>query len=87
MRLNAVRRISTIALALGEERTRAELIPFLKGRFRSYYFKFFVFGPNFQIHLKRRMKFYRLCRRRYALPMLLKLIYLRWHLLAPTSYL
>jgi hypothetical protein len=31
MRLNSVRRLSTIALALGEERTRTELIPFLKG--------------------------------------------------------
>lgn len=30
MRLNSVRRLSTIALALGEERTRTELIPFLK---------------------------------------------------------
>ena len=29
LRLNSVRRISTIALALGEERTRSELIPFL----------------------------------------------------------
>lgn len=29
LRLNAVRRLSTIALALGADRTRAELIPFL----------------------------------------------------------
>lgn len=29
LRLNSVRRLSTIALALGEERTRKELIPFL----------------------------------------------------------
>lgn len=29
LRLNSVRRLSTIALALGEERTRSELIPFL----------------------------------------------------------
>eukprot|EP00054_Salpingoeca_dolichothecata_P012208 m.67806 g.67806 ORF g.67806 m.67806 type:complete len:581 (-) comp19837_c1_seq1:140-1882(-) len=29
IRLNSVRRLSTIALALGEERTRSELIPFL----------------------------------------------------------
>lgn len=29
LRLNSVRRLSTIALALGEERTRRELIPFL----------------------------------------------------------
>lgn len=31
LRLNSIRRLSTIALALGEERTRSELIPFLKG--------------------------------------------------------
>jgi len=30
--LNAIRRLSTIALALGPERTREELIPFLDGR-------------------------------------------------------
>ncbi|KAK9460487.1 armadillo-type protein [Lipomyces oligophaga] len=30
LRLNAIRRLSTIALALGPERTRAELIPFLE---------------------------------------------------------
>ena len=29
LRLNSVKRLSTIALALGEERTRRELIPFL----------------------------------------------------------
>ena len=29
LRLNSVRRLSTIALALGEERTRLELIPFV----------------------------------------------------------
>jgi len=29
LRLNSIKRLSTIALALGEERTRAELIPFL----------------------------------------------------------
>ncbi len=29
LRLNSVRRLSTIALALGEERTRRELIPFV----------------------------------------------------------
>ena len=28
-RLNSIRKLSTIALALGEERTRSELIPFL----------------------------------------------------------
>ena len=31
LRLNAIRRLSTIALALGPERTRSELIPFLDG--------------------------------------------------------
>ena len=32
LRLNAIRRLSTIALALGADRTREELIPFLDGR-------------------------------------------------------
>jgi serine/threonine-protein phosphatase 2A regulatory subunit A len=32
LRLNAIHRLSTIALALGPERTREELIPFLDGR-------------------------------------------------------
>ncbi len=31
LRLNAIRRLSTIALALGPDRTREELIPFLDG--------------------------------------------------------
>ena len=31
LRLNSIRRLSTIALALGPERTREELIPFLNG--------------------------------------------------------
>jgi serine/threonine-protein phosphatase 2A regulatory subunit A len=31
LRLNAIKRLSTIALALGAERTRGELIPFLDG--------------------------------------------------------
>jgi serine/threonine-protein phosphatase 2A regulatory subunit A len=31
LRLNAIKRLSTIALALGPERTRDELIPFLDG--------------------------------------------------------
>jgi serine/threonine-protein phosphatase 2A regulatory subunit A len=34
-RLNAVRRLSTIALALGPERTRDELIQFLEGKVNS----------------------------------------------------
>ena len=29
LRLNSIKRLATIALALGEERTRTELIPFL----------------------------------------------------------
>jgi serine/threonine-protein phosphatase 2A regulatory subunit A len=32
LRLNAIHRLSTIALALGPERTREELIPFLDGQ-------------------------------------------------------
>lgn len=32
IRLNAIHRVSTIALALGAERTREELIPFLDGQ-------------------------------------------------------
>lgn len=31
LRLNAIHRLSTIALALGAERTREELVPFLDG--------------------------------------------------------
>ena len=31
LRLNSIKKLSTIALALGVERTRAELIPFLTG--------------------------------------------------------
>jgi serine/threonine-protein phosphatase 2A regulatory subunit A len=31
-RLNAIRRLSTIALALGADRAREELIPFLDGK-------------------------------------------------------
>jgi serine/threonine-protein phosphatase 2A regulatory subunit A len=31
LRLNAIHRLNTIALALGAERTREELIPFLDG--------------------------------------------------------
>lgn len=29
LRLNSIKKLSTIALALGEERTRTELVPFL----------------------------------------------------------
>lgn len=37
LRLNAIRRLSTIALALGAERTREELIPFLDGMDGQYH--------------------------------------------------
>jgi hypothetical protein len=33
LRLNAIHRLNTIALALGAERTREELIPFLDGEY------------------------------------------------------
>ena len=36
LRLNAIHRLSTIALALGPERTREELIPFLDGWFSCH---------------------------------------------------
>lgn len=36
LRLNAIHRLSTIALALGPERTREELIPFLDGTSRFF---------------------------------------------------
>ena len=32
LRINAIRRLSTIALALGFERTREELVPFLQSK-------------------------------------------------------
>lgn len=35
LRLNAIHRLSTIALALGADRTRDELIPFLDGMLRD----------------------------------------------------
>ena len=35
LRLNSIRRLSTIAVALGMERTRDELIPFLNGASHS----------------------------------------------------
>jgi serine/threonine-protein phosphatase 2A regulatory subunit A len=34
LRLNAIKRLSTIALALGQERTRNELIKFLHGKLK-----------------------------------------------------
>jgi serine/threonine-protein phosphatase 2A regulatory subunit A len=36
VRLASIRRLSTIALALGPDRTRDELIPFLEGILRCY---------------------------------------------------
>lgn len=36
LRLNAIRNLSTIAMALGPQRTRDELIPFLNGK-KNYY--------------------------------------------------
>ena len=39
LRLNAIRRLTTIALALGPERTRDELIPFLDGTTPGSYFQ------------------------------------------------
>lgn len=35
LRLNSIRKLSTIALALGPERTRKELIQFLTGQFST----------------------------------------------------
>lgn len=35
LRLNSIRRLSTIATALGAERTRCELVPFLNGARRA----------------------------------------------------
>ena len=32
LRLNSIKKLSTIALALGDERTRSELLPFLTGK-------------------------------------------------------
>ncbi len=39
LRLNAVRRLNTIARALGPERTRRELIPYLSGKFSAAFFR------------------------------------------------
>lgn len=43
LRLNAVHRLSTIALALGPERTRHELVPFLAAGANPGRFFFFCF--------------------------------------------
>ena len=55
LRLNAIHRLNTIALALGAERTREELIPFLDGE-----------DPvgHSQVRCKRLTRAYRVCRRR-----------------------
>jgi hypothetical protein len=39
LRLNSIRKLSTIALALGAERTRSELMPFLTGIYSKLLFK------------------------------------------------
>uniref|UniRef100_A0A4W2BU60 Protein phosphatase 2 scaffold subunit Abeta n=1 Tax=Bos indicus x Bos taurus TaxID=30522 RepID=A0A4W2BU60_BOBOX len=36
LRLNSIKKLSTIALALGVERTRSELLPFLTGTVESW---------------------------------------------------
>lgn len=46
LRLNAIHRLSTIALALGPERTRDELIPFLDGRSQQFQLKGTKVGAN-----------------------------------------
>jgi serine/threonine-protein phosphatase 2A regulatory subunit A len=47
LRLNAIKRLSTIALALGVERTREELIPFLDGK--AFLYLTWKFQFHFQI--------------------------------------
>jgi hypothetical protein len=46
LRLNAIKRLSTIALALGAERTRDELIPFLDGILHIFSFSGNAQGPR-----------------------------------------
>jgi len=46
LRLNAIHRLNTIALALGAERTRDELIPFLDGKLASTNPRFCVFADG-----------------------------------------
>jgi serine/threonine-protein phosphatase 2A regulatory subunit A len=46
LRLNAIHRLNTIALALGAERTRDELIPFLDGKLASTTTGFCVFADG-----------------------------------------
>jgi hypothetical protein len=51
-RLNSMRKIDSIASALGPERTRSELLPFISGEFffvfnlSSYYFLYLVYVLN-----------------------------------------
>ena len=35
LRLNSIKKLSTIALALGDERTRSELLPYLTGQIKT----------------------------------------------------
>jgi len=51
LRLNAIKRISTIALALGAERTREELIPFLDGIFFYLFIYLYVNWYNIKLNI------------------------------------
>jgi serine/threonine-protein phosphatase 2A regulatory subunit A len=53
LRLNAIHRLHTIALALGAERTREELIPFLDGT-AGHEVVEMVFGANDMCRICRR---------------------------------
>ena len=79
-----MRRLTTIALALGEERTRSELIPFLKGEKgeESSFFVEILCYPLantgfpilfFQTHLRKKMRFYKLLQKKYFRLYLLRL--------------
>ena len=50
-RLNSIKKLSTIALALGEERTRTELIPFLTDTIydEDEVFKFSFFRSSYKL--------------------------------------
>jgi len=54
LRLNAIHRLHTIALALGAERTREELIPFLDGRHISMLASRDTYGLTSMIRVCRR---------------------------------
>lgn len=48
VKLNAIKNLNMIAFALGKERTRNELIPFLAGKiFTIFYLIFKVFPTNY----------------------------------------